>query len=61
MPTGVILTPKNNNPGKKVPTMSTTAIPTLIPTPIMLTTTIPTLMPTKTIPTTYENCGYFQK
>jgi hypothetical protein len=57
MPTGAIPTPKNNNPDKKVPTMLTTAIPTLIPTPIISTTAIPNFFLTKTIPTTYVNCG----
>ncbi len=39
--------------------MSTTVIPTLMPTKTIPTTVIPTLIPTPTIPTSCVNCGYF--
>ena len=41
--------------------MSTTVIPTLMPTKTIPTTVIPTLIPTPTIPTSCVNCGYFYK
>ncbi len=41
--------------------MSTTVIPTLMPTKTIPTTVIPTLIPTPTIPTSCVNCGHSKK
>ncbi len=44
IPTETILTPKNNNLDKKVPTMPVSTIPTLISTPTISMTGIPILI-----------------
>jgi hypothetical protein len=58
IPTGAILTSKNNNPAK-MPIMLNPTILALIPTPTMLTKAMLTLILTTTVPTNCVNCSYF--